>query len=68
MGGIYRVVGDEIYNFLDFFKFFWSPNGKKRLVFQFKRSNSYSNGQILIQTDQSGAAVSLPSAGPSGRR
>jgi hypothetical protein len=33
MGGIYRVVGDEIYNFLDFFKFFWSPNSKKRLVF-----------------------------------
>jgi hypothetical protein len=51
-------------NFLNF----WSPNGKKMLVFQFKQSNSYSNDQILIQTDQSRAAASLPPIGPNGRR
>jgi hypothetical protein len=36
--------------------------------FQFKQSNSYSNNQILIQTDQSQAATSLPPTGPNGRR
>jgi hypothetical protein len=34
------------FNSLGFFRIFWSYNGKKRLVFQFKRSNSYSNGSI----------------------
>jgi hypothetical protein len=40
----------------------------KQLVFQFKWLNLYSNSQLLIQTYQLEAAVSLPLAGPSGRR
>jgi hypothetical protein len=39
---------------------------KKRLVFQFKGLNSYSNDQILIQIDQSGTAASLPPAAADG--
>jgi hypothetical protein len=49
-GDIYRVVGDEIWNFLDFFWIFWagkngeffSSNGRIRIQmvkFQFKRIN-----------------------------
>jgi hypothetical protein len=33
--------------FLDFFSDFLGSNGEKRLVFQFKWSNSYSNDQNL---------------------
>jgi hypothetical protein len=30
--GIYRGIGDEICDFLQFFQIFWTPNGQKRLV------------------------------------
>jgi hypothetical protein len=30
--GIYRGIGDEICDFLQFFRIFWTPNGQKRLV------------------------------------
>jgi hypothetical protein len=41
-------------------RIFLAMTVKKWLVFQFKRSNSYSNGQISIQADKSRAVVSLP--------
>jgi hypothetical protein len=59
LGGIYRV-GVKFTFLRFFFQIFWSHNGQKWLVFQFKRSNSYLNGQILIQTDSSGAIASIP--------
>jgi hypothetical protein len=67
-GGIYRVGETKFEIFRKKFRIFWSPNGQKRLVFQFKRSNSYSNGQISIQMYQSQAAASLSPAGLNGRR
>jgi hypothetical protein len=33
--------------FRNFYHIFWSYNGKRQLVFQFKRSNLYSNGPIM---------------------
>jgi hypothetical protein len=66
-GSIYRV-GVKIKKIRIFFRIFWSHNGQKRLVFQFKRSNSYSDNQISIQMDQSRAGASLPPVGPSGRQ
>jgi hypothetical protein len=60
--GVFIWWGTKFKIFKIFFGFF----GAKRLVFYFKRSNSYSIGQISIQTDQSRAAASLPPACPNG--
>jgi hypothetical protein len=52
---IYRGIGDEICDFLHFFRIFWTPNGQKRLV-----ATASTRGPIRSpHVDQSDRATSL---------
>jgi hypothetical protein len=56
--GIYRGIGDEICDFLQFFRIFWTPNGQKRLV-----ATANTRGPIRSRhVDQSDRATSLSPA------
>jgi hypothetical protein len=52
---IYRGIGDEICDFFQFFRIFWTPNGQKRLV-----ATANIRGPIRSRhMDQSDRATSL---------